>query len=76
MISGAKMQLGALDPGQFFPKVACESWIIVKDYRVGNYMKFEYIVHKNLSHYGGFEWVLEGIEMSIFGKDIDHNHDD
>jgi hypothetical protein len=51
MIGSVEMQLGALEPEQFFPEVACESWITVKDYRVGHSMEFEDIVHKNLSHY-------------------------
>jgi hypothetical protein len=39
-------------------------------------MEFEDITHKKLSHCGCYEWVLESIEMSIFGKEIYYNHDD
>jgi hypothetical protein len=57
-------------------KVVGESWITVRDNRVGHSMKFEYIIHENLSHYGCCEWVLEGTKMIIFGKAIYYNHDD
>jgi hypothetical protein len=39
-------------------------------------MEFENIIHEKLSHSGCFEQVLEGIEMNIFGKVVDYNHED
>jgi hypothetical protein len=54
------MQLGSLELEQFLPKVVGESWIMVRDNRVGHSMEFEDIIHENLSHCGCCEWVLEG----------------
>jgi hypothetical protein len=76
MIGCDEMQFSALEPQQFFPKFAGESWIMVEDNKVGNFMEFEDIVHENLSHTGCCEHVLEGTKMSIFGKLINYNHDD
>jgi hypothetical protein len=39
-------------------------------------MKFEDIIHENLGHYGCGEGMVKIIEMSIFGKTINHHHDD
>jgi hypothetical protein len=36
---------------------------------VGHSMKFEDIIHENLSHGGWCERVLKGTKMSIFGKE-------
>jgi hypothetical protein len=53
------MQLGSLEPGQFLQKITGESWIAVRDNRMRHAMKFEYIIHKNLIHYGCGERVLK-----------------
>jgi hypothetical protein len=52
MISYVEMQLGSLELEQFLPKIVGESWITVKYNRVRHAMKFEYIIHKSLSHCG------------------------
>jgi hypothetical protein len=76
MTGNVEMQLGALKLEQFLPEIACESWIMVKDKRLGHSMEFEDIVHENLSHRGSYKWVLEGTKMSIYEKAINHYHDD
>jgi hypothetical protein len=53
MISQAEMQLGSLKLEQLFPNVVGESWIMVKDNRVGHSMKFEDIINENLIR-GGY----------------------
>ena len=52
MIVGVEMQLGSLEFEQFLPTIVGESWILVKDSRMRHAMKFEYIIHENVSHYG------------------------
>jgi hypothetical protein len=59
MIGSVEMQLGALETEQFFPKIASKSGITIKDNRMRHALKLEDIIHENLSHYGGCEWVLE-----------------
>jgi hypothetical protein len=59
MIGGVEMQLGSLEPEQFLPKIVGESWISVRDNRMRHAMKFEDIIHENLSHCGCGEWVLK-----------------
>jgi hypothetical protein len=76
MIGCVDIKFGSMELEQFFPKVVIEGWIMVRENRVGHSMKFEDIIHENLSHYGCCERVLEGIEMSIFGKVIDYDNDD
>jgi hypothetical protein len=66
MIGCVEMQLGTLELEQFLPKVSCEGWITIRENRVGHSMDIEDIIHQNLSHDGGCEWVLEGKKMSIF----------
>jgi hypothetical protein len=39
-------------------------------------MKLEDIIHEDLSHCGGYEWVLKRKKMSIFGETIYDHHDD
>jgi hypothetical protein len=39
-------------------------------------MKFEDIIHENLSQCACSERMLKRIEMSIFGKMINHHHDE
>jgi hypothetical protein len=39
-------------------------------------MKFEDIIHENLGHFGCGEGMLQGTKMSIFGKMINHHHDE
>jgi hypothetical protein len=56
MIGSVEMQLGSLKPEKFLPKIAGESGISVRDNRMRHAMKFEYIIHENLSHYGCGEW--------------------
>jgi hypothetical protein len=75
MIGGAKMKLGFLEPGKFLPKIVGESWISVRDNRMSHVLKFEDIIHENLSLCGGGERVLKSTKMSIFGKMIDDHHD-
>jgi hypothetical protein len=58
------------------PKSVGESGILVRDNRMRHAMKFEDIIHENLSHCGCSEWVLKRKEMSIFGKMINYHHDD
>jgi hypothetical protein len=50
LIGHDEMQLGSLDIEQFFPKFHGEIWMMVGDNRVWNSMKFEDIIHENLSH--------------------------
>jgi hypothetical protein len=76
MIGPAKMQLSSIELEQFLPKIASESWITIRDNRVGHAMEYENTIHQNLSHYGCGEWVLEGTKMNIFGKAIYYHHDD
>jgi hypothetical protein len=71
-----ELQIGSLELEKFLPKITGESGIIVKENRVRHAMEFEDIVHKNLSHCRCHEWVLERIEMIIFGKVIYYKHDD
>jgi hypothetical protein len=70
------MQLGALETEQFLPKIVGKSGISVRDNRMRHAMNLEDIIHENLIHSRCFEWVLERIEMSIFGKIINYHHDD
>jgi hypothetical protein len=58
MIGGAQIKLVSLEHEQFLPNIASESWILVRDNRMRNSMEFEYIIHKNISHFGCDEWVL------------------
>jgi hypothetical protein len=76
MIGGTEIQLGSLELKQFLPKIVGESWISVNDNRMRHAMKFEYIIHKKLSHCGCGEWVLKSTKLSIFGKTINYHHDD
>jgi hypothetical protein len=73
MIRCAEMQLGALEIKQFLPKIACESWVTIRNNRVWHAMNLEDLVHETLSHHGCNKWVLKSIEMRILGKAI-HNH--
>jgi len=59
MIGGDGIQLGSLVSEKFFPKIANESWISVRDNRKRHAMKFGYIIHKKLSHRGCGGWVLK-----------------
>jgi hypothetical protein len=59
MIGGVEMQLGSLEPEKFLPKIVSEIWISIRDNRMRHAMEFEYIIHKNMSHYGCGEWVLK-----------------
>jgi hypothetical protein len=59
MIGGVGMQLGSLEPKKFFPKIASESGIYVKDNRMRHAMKLEYIIHDYLRNYGCGEWLLK-----------------
>jgi hypothetical protein len=76
VIGSDEMQLGSLEPEQCLPKIDGESWISVRDNRMRHAMKFEYIIHKKLSHCGCSEQVLKSTKMSIFGKTADYHHDD
>jgi hypothetical protein len=76
MISYAEMQLGALYLEQFLPKIACESWVAIKNNRVWHAMNLEYLIHENLSHRGCCKWVLKSAKMSILGKAMNNHHDD
>jgi hypothetical protein len=58
------------------PKNVGEHGILFKDNKMMHAMKFEDIIHKKLSHYACGEGMLKSIEMSIFGKTINHHHDD
>jgi hypothetical protein len=60
MIGCVEMLLGSLELEQLLSKIASESWITVGDNRVEHCMRFEDIIHENLSHYGCCERVLEG----------------
>jgi hypothetical protein len=75
MIGGVEMQSGSLESKQFLLKITGESLISIRD-RVRHAIKFEYIIHENLSHCGCDEWVLKSTKMSIFGKNINYHHDD
>jgi hypothetical protein len=75
-ISCAEMQLCALYLEQFLPKIACESWVAIRNIRVWHAMKLEDLIHEYLSHRGCCKWVLKGAEMSILGKAINNHHDD
>jgi hypothetical protein len=46
------MLLGSLEPKQFLSKIVGQSWIFVKENRMMNAMKFKYIIHEILIHYG------------------------
>jgi hypothetical protein len=70
------MQFSSMELEQFLPKIVGQSWITIGDNSVGHSMNFEYIIDEHLSHGGCCEWVLEGIEMNIFGKEIYYDHDD
>jgi hypothetical protein len=59
MISCVEMQLGALYPEQFLPKVTGESGISIKNYRMRYAMKLEEMIHEKLSHIGGGKWVFK-----------------
>jgi hypothetical protein len=60
MISGAEMQFGALYLEQFLPKIACESWVVIRNNRVWHAMKLEDVIHEDLSHHGCCKWVFKG----------------
>jgi hypothetical protein len=68
--------LGALYLEKFLPKIVGERGIPVRDNRMWHAMKFEDIIHENLGHCGGSEGMLQSTEMSIFGKTINHHHDE
>jgi hypothetical protein len=76
MINCAEMQLCALYLEQLLPKIACESWVMIRKNRVRNAMKLEDLIHEYLSHRGCCKRVLKGPEMSIPGKAINNHHDD
>jgi hypothetical protein len=57
-------------------KIVGESGVPVRDNRIRNSMNLEDIIHEDLSHYGGCEWVLKRTRMSIFGEMIYDHHDD
>jgi hypothetical protein len=76
MISCAEMQLGALYLEQFLPKIASESWIVIRNNRMWHAMKLEDLIHDTLSHNGCCKWVLKSTEMRILGKTINYQHDD
>jgi hypothetical protein len=76
MISYAEMKFSAFYLEQFLPKIACESWVTIKNNRVRHAMNLEYLIHENLSHYGCCKQVLKGVEMRILGKAINNHHDD
>jgi len=61
MVVGVDMQLGSLELEKLFPKIVGEIWISVRDNRIRKTMKFEDIIHENLSHCGCCEWVLKRI---------------
>jgi hypothetical protein len=58
------------------PKIVGESGVSVRDNRIRHAMKLEDIIHEDLSHCGGCEWVLKSTKMSIFGETIYDHHDD
>jgi hypothetical protein len=58
------------------PKIAGESGVSVRDNIIRHVMKLEDIIHEDLSHYGGCEWVLKRRKMSTFGETIYYHHDD
>jgi hypothetical protein len=68
--------LGSLDLVQFLSKIVGQNGIPVRDNKMRHVMKFEDIVHENLSHYGCGEWVLNIIEINIFGNMINYHHDE
>jgi hypothetical protein len=76
MIGSDEMQLGSLGMNKFLPKNDGKSGISIRDNRMRNSMKLEDIIHENLNHYVGCEWVLESKKMSIFGNTIKYHHDD
>ena len=76
MISCAEMQLYALYLEQLLPKIACESWVAIRNNRVYHAMKLEDLIHEYLSHRGCCKRVLKGAEMSVLGKVINNHHDD
>jgi hypothetical protein len=58
------------------PKIASESGVSFKDNRIRHAMNLEDIIHEELSHCDGCEWVLKRKEKSIFGNMIDNHHDE
>jgi hypothetical protein len=70
MIGGVEMKLSTMQPEHFLPKIAGESGISVRKNTMRHTMKLEDMIHENLSHNGGGEWVLKCMEMSILGKMI------
>jgi hypothetical protein len=76
MIGDVEMQLGALYPEQFFPKIVGESGISFINNRMRHAMKLEDMIHETLSQNGCGKWVLKSTEMSIVGKTINDHHDD
>jgi hypothetical protein len=75
MISCAELQFCALYLEQFLPKIACESWVAIRNSRVRHAMKLEDLIHEDLSHRGCCKWVLKGAEMTVLGKAINNHHD-
>jgi hypothetical protein len=59
MIGGAQMQLGSLYPEHLSPKNDGENGISVRDNIMRHAMKFEDIIHENLSYYGCSEGILQ-----------------
>jgi hypothetical protein len=58
-ISNDEMKLGSLEVEHFLPKIARKSGILFRDNRMRHEMNLEDIIHENLSHCGGCEWVLK-----------------
>jgi hypothetical protein len=50
MIGSFEMKLGALDSEQFWPKIAGECWISIRNNRMRHAMNLEDMIHEKLSH--------------------------
>jgi hypothetical protein len=76
MISCVEIQLGTLYLEELLQKIVGESGVSIKNNRMRHAMKLEDLIHENLSHNGGYKWVLKRKEMSILGNMISYLHDE
>jgi hypothetical protein len=70
MVGSAEMQLGSLEIEPFLPKIIGKSCISFIENRMRHALKYEYIIHENLSHCECGERVLKSTKMSIFGSQL------
>jgi hypothetical protein len=73
MIGGTKIELSSMETKEFAPKTPYKDWIPVTNNGGRNTMETENGLKKDLRHLCCCIGVLQGSEVSIFGKAID-NH--